>query len=233
MRLWRLGRATNLRPKLLPTPPACQPSVHMKPAVAKRGAACQKHGSVTQLLLDLSLARLLFTLVGAAGAPVRYSLRCWAASFNVLLWLRHLLLRAIGYLAAPAHSPWVVRHLAGARRWHLAAGARRCRRSSGWFWVYRRLGCTVLRAAHARCSKQACFLVHATLEGSGRRPPVPAGRNPAGPNPPYPAPSTACSWPVGGVGGGRRHALGARPSRRGAAAEAAPGSAHGRRTLLL
>ena len=93
----------------------------------QRGGACRPtHGSVTQLHLSLArldLARLLLTLLGAAGAPVRASLRAWSASFHLLLWLRHLLLRAIGYLAAPAQNRWVVRHLGGARRWHLAAGA--------------------------------------------------------------------------------------------------------------
>ena len=85
---------------------------------------------MSQLLLDLSLARLLVTLLGTVLAPFRgvlaANLFCGRSVWLLCTALRRGLLRLLGYLAAPPSSP-TLRHLGRSlldvRRWHLAAGA--------------------------------------------------------------------------------------------------------------
>ena len=83
--------------------------------------------SVTQLLLDLSLARLLLATLEVALGPITAALGPWRLACRLFLALRRLLLRSIGYLAAPAQHT-ALRQLGGGgldvRRWHVAAGER-------------------------------------------------------------------------------------------------------------
>ncbi|KAI7844766.1 hypothetical protein COHA_001648 [Chlorella ohadii] len=80
--------------------------------------------SVTQLLLDLSLARLLLATLEVALGPITAALGPWRLACRLFLALRRLLLRSIGYLAAPAQHT-ALRQLGGGgldvRRWHVAA----------------------------------------------------------------------------------------------------------------
>lgn len=101
----------------------------------RRGTPCVVAGpsrplSVTQLLLDISLARLLLTVAAPALGPFRASLRAWTLAWHLLLALRRFLLRQLGWLAAPPQAG-ALRQLGGGlldvRRWHLAAGGR-----AGW-----------------------------------------------------------------------------------------------------
>lgn len=93
-----------------------------------RGASARaaRPTSVTQLLLDISLARLLLTLAGVALGPVRVSLRWCIAWWHLAIAARRAILRLLGYMAAPPASP-TLRHLCRGvvevRRWHVAAGA--------------------------------------------------------------------------------------------------------------
>lgn len=95
--------------------------------VVRRG--CQPPPrSVAQLLLDISLARLLLTAVGGVlGGPVRVSLQWWSILWRLFLAARRSVLHALGFLAAPPHSRGLQQLGRGAlevRRWHLAAGER-------------------------------------------------------------------------------------------------------------
>ncbi|PSC75647.1 Triacylglycerol lipase SDP1 [Micractinium conductrix] len=96
-------------------------------AAAKGALACRppaRHGSVTQLLLDISLARLLLTVLGAALAPVRTSARWVAWTWSLAVALRRWVLHCLGFLAAPPRSAALRRLGRGAlevRRWHIAA----------------------------------------------------------------------------------------------------------------
>lgn len=110
---------------------ACPPTNTMGKAVGVRGgraAPCpspRPSGSVSRLLLDISLARLLLATLEVALGPITAALGPWRLACRLLLALRRLLLRSIGYMAAPAQLP-ALRQLSAplreVRRWHVAAG---------------------------------------------------------------------------------------------------------------
>lgn len=84
--------------------------------------------SVTSLLLDLSLLRLVLTVIARPvltpfHGAVSLAHRAWALA----LALRRALLRLLGWLAAPSpalrHAWAPVAGGADVRRWHVAAGA--------------------------------------------------------------------------------------------------------------
>ena len=107
------------------------PTDTMAKAVGVRGgraAPCpspRPSGSVSRLLLDISLARLLLATLEVALGPITAALGPWRLACRLLLALRRLLLRSIGYMAAPAQLP-ALRQLSAPlgelRRWHVAAG---------------------------------------------------------------------------------------------------------------
>lgn len=88
--------------------------------------------SVTQLLLDLSFARLLVAVLEVALGPITAALGPWRLACRVFLALRRLLLRSIGYMAAPAQLTPLRQLGAGldVRRWHVAAGEADRRRAA-------------------------------------------------------------------------------------------------------
>ncbi|KAL4437758.1 hypothetical protein ABPG77_005670 [Micractinium sp. CCAP 211/92] len=104
-----------------------QSAVMAKPgALVKRsrGAVLPPPLTVTQLLLDVSLVRLLLAVLGVAFRPVQVSARWCAWCWSVAVSLRRCVLRAIGFLAAPPRSRalrQLGRGLLEVRRWHLAA----------------------------------------------------------------------------------------------------------------
>jgi hypothetical protein len=82
--------------------------------------------TVTGLLLDLSLAKLVLTLLDSVlGAPFRTSARWAATSWHLVQALKRFVLRLIGFMAAPPRSRVLRQLVAGVelRRWHLATGA--------------------------------------------------------------------------------------------------------------
>ncbi|KAL4443986.1 hypothetical protein ABPG75_011723 [Micractinium tetrahymenae] len=106
--------------------------LHSRPLMAKpgalikrgRGAVAPPPLTVTQLLLDVSLVRLLLTVLGVAFRPVQVSARWCAWCWSLAVALRRFVLRAVGFLAAPPRSPalrQLGRGLLEVRRWHLAA----------------------------------------------------------------------------------------------------------------
>ena len=130
------GRAA---PRTFPPPLVADavPAGSMVKAVVRRAApscAPMRPLTVTQLLLDVSLARLVLTLAGALLAPFRTSARWAAWVWQLAAALRRFVLRLVGYMAAPPRHP-ALRHLGGGaldvRRWHLAAGAPGVRSHTG------------------------------------------------------------------------------------------------------
>lgn len=90
-------------------------------ALARSGPLLPKNYTVTRLLVDVTLARILIALGGIA-TPFR---SCWAFNqrlCHVFRDLWRLLLRLIGWFIGPPRHPWL-RLVPGVRRWHLAAGA--------------------------------------------------------------------------------------------------------------
>lgn len=100
----------------------------MKAALRRCPGGPTRHVTVTSLLLDLSLLRLLLTVFDTVlGAPFRTSARWASTTWHLALALRRFVLRFLGYMAAAPQSR-ALRHLGGiavdVRRWHLAAGGR-------------------------------------------------------------------------------------------------------------
>lgn len=100
----------------------------MSPKLVARcsGAGAHRPLTVTGLLLDLSLARLLLTVLGVLGAPFRTSARWAASSWHLAQALRRFVLRLLGYMAAAPRSGALQRLGGGivdVRRWHLAAAS--------------------------------------------------------------------------------------------------------------
>lgn len=90
---------------------------------------CPRNYSVTKLLIDFTLARILLALT-ALASPVK-SYFGWQLVLGKSLWalvrdLERLAVRLIGWLIAPPRHPWLRAAgsgVLGLRRWHLLAGA--------------------------------------------------------------------------------------------------------------
>lgn len=91
------------------------------------GPAVTQQRSLLQLLLDLSLARLLLALAEASLGPFKAPFRWALAAWHLAAALRRFLLRSLGWLAAPLQSRALRQLSSGSlvevRRWHVAAGA--------------------------------------------------------------------------------------------------------------
>jgi hypothetical protein len=219
----------------------------MTKALVARSPSCSlgPRSSVTQLLLDVSLARLLFALTGALLAPFRTSARWAATAWHLAVALRRFVLRVLGFMAAPPRTP-ALRQLGSGlievRRWHLAAGAPAWPQGAGrltqllfgtlWAAVMWCLGCVV--AAEQIWS---LFCGHnapgASRPGRWRsRTPLRGQEHRCQPLPLLPLPCPACcSQHSGGLSPVSRGAPAARLAGRGGAAEAAPAGEDGRQQV--
>lgn len=81
--------------------------------------------SVTKLLLDISILRILFLLVTPFKRFLAWQFSCGRSVWNAAAVFERSLLQAVGWLSAPPKSK-ALRHLLSSsldiRRWHLVAG---------------------------------------------------------------------------------------------------------------
>lgn len=195
----------------------------MKKSVGRPGTVARPCRSVTQLLLDLSLARLLLTVTGTLLGPVRASARACTRCWLLVVALRRALLRALGWIAAPLPHHSSLRHYwlgHDPRRWHLAAGGAAAGGIplGGAALAARELGPDRLHAALEICEGAGDKQTSCSSAVLEERTCTPACHSRAPPS------ALPCSWPASSLGRRSSRTLCAGFARRGDTAEAAAAS---------